>query len=395
MQSMVRTGLDHLAESEFRELEGRSIGILCNQSSLTRNLGHVLDLLVDRVRRGQLKVAAVFGPEHGLHGHTQDNMIEWEGALDSRTGFRVHSLYGQYREPQPEMLSGIDLFLVDIPDVGSRYYTFIWSMALCMKACERAGIPMLVLDRPNPIGGHRVEGPMLDPALASFVGLYPLPVRHGMTVAEIARYLQSTEFPNLKLSVGPMDGWHRRQWYDETGLPWAMPSPNMPTLDTATVYPGGCLFEATNLSEGRGTTRPFEILGAPFVDGWRLADELNRLRLSGIRFRPIEFEPTFNKFAKERCGGVFLHVLDRESFEPVLTAVAILQTVRALYGSQLEWRSGPYEYEQIHRPIDILAGNRWLATAIDDLRPLDEIREQMRAECEPFLEIRQSCRIYP
>ncbi len=366
---------------------------------------------------GRLKIGAVFGPQHGLFGHTQDNMIEWEGAVDPRTGLTVHSLYGESREPNPKSLEGIDLFLVDIPDVGSRYYTFVWSMANCMKVCESMGIPVHVLDRPNPIGGTRVEGTLLKSEFASFVGEYPLPTRHGMTVGEIATYLKSSFFPKLTLTVTAVEDWARSEFLDETDVPWVMPSPNMPTLDTAIVYPGGCLLEATNLSEGRGTTRPFEIVGAPFLDAWKLANALNGLELPGVTFRPIQFEPTFNKHARTLCGGVFVHVTERRAFEPVLSYIAIMQEAIRFSGlvdstgspkeatfkaesaeTKLQgfaWRQPPYEYESEKMPIDILAGNDWLLTAIEKMQPLNEIRERMLRECAPFESVRHASLLYP
>lgn len=421
----VLTGLDILAREEFARLEGRSIGLLCNQASISTDLRHIVDLLLEPHRQGRLKIQAVFGPEHGLWGHTQDNMIEWEGGPDPRTGLAIHSLYGKDREPTDAMLDGIDLFLVDIPDVGARYYTFIWSMALCMKACRPKGIPVMVLDRPNPIGGVQVEGPVMEQELASFVGLYPLPARHGMTVGEVARYLHdlcpstpnplSPPFIGAKESEGPsshpprcvtgesilekgrlevitMQGWQREMYFEDSGLPWAVPSPNMPCVETAVVYPGQCLLEATTLSEGRGTTRPFEIFGAPGLDGWKLAENLNKLGLPGVHFRPIQFEPTFNKHARILCEGAFIHVTNRQSFRPVVASVAILQEVQRLGG--LEWNPGPYEYEVEKRPIDLLAGNTWLARAIESLTPLARIGERLSEESEAFAPRRAAALTY-
>lgn len=404
---MVLTGLDVLVREEFAQLKGKSIGLVCNQASVTRDLRYGLDLLVPEHRLVNLKIQAVFGPQHGLFGHTQDNMIEWEGAVDRRTGLRVFSLYGERREPTPAMLDGIEELVVDLQDVGARYYTFVWTMSLCMKACEPLGIPVTLLDRPNPIGGEQVEGTVLQLGFESFVGQYPLPTRHGMTIGEIARHLQRTYFPKLQLNIVEMEGWERGMYWEHTGLPWSMPSPNMPTVDTAVVYPGACLLEATNLSEGRGTTRPFEIFGAPYLDSWRFAEGLGSLRLPGCTFRPLPFEPTFNKHKGKLCGGVQLHVTSRAHFEPVLTYIAILQEAIRQSGLQdaaqlpinqefvadseemrlpgFAWRNPPYEYVHDRRPIDILAGNDWLEPAISTLTPLGEIQERMRAECEQFI----------
>lgn len=284
--------------------------------------------------------------------------------------------------------------VIDLQDAGARYYTFIWTMALCMRACEAAGIPVLVLDRPNPLGGIEVEGTLLRPEFSSFVGLYPLPTRHGMTIGEIARFLAGAFFPRCRLDVVAMTEWKREMNFDDTGLPWAMPSPNLPTVDTALVYPGGCLLEATNLSEGRGTTRPFEMIGAPYLDGHRFCEALNRSGLDGVKFRPIEFEPTFNKHARERCGGCFVHVLDRSVFRPVLTSVAILQEAIRQADGRFAWKPPPYEYEAEKRPIDILAGNDWLADAIERLEPLADIAGRFRADCEEFEPVRRTALLY-
>ncbi|RYG48594.1 DUF1343 domain-containing protein [bacterium] len=404
---MVRTGLQSLLDAEFAPLRGLSLGVVCNQSAIDRDCVHLLDRLKPGHDQGLFRVQAVFGPEHGLFGHTQDNMIEWEGVTDPRTGFMIHSLYGQHRKPTPEMLRGVDHLLVDMPDIGSRYYTFAWTMAHCLEACAEAGIPATILDRPNPIGGVQVEGPVLRPGFESFVGLYPVPTRHGMTLGEIADWLKRRFLPGLDLTVMPCEGWDRSQYGDQTGLPWAMPSPNMPTVETAVVYPGGCLLEATNLSEGRGTTRPFETLGAPFLDGWKLAHALNGLALGGVRFRPIQFEPTFNKYAGKLCEGVFVHVTDRRTFEPVLTYIAIIRQCLRQTGLRdtshlpedpvfkaasaetgldgFAWKRPPYEYVHDRSPIDLLAGNDWLRSAIESDAPLERIRERMRSECAAFL----------
>ncbi len=386
------TGLDLLVAEGFQTLRGETLGLLCNQASIASDYQHVLELLLDEP---SLKLGTVFGPQHGLYGHTQDNMVEWEGSSDPRTGLVVHSLYGEHREPTSEMLSGIDLLLVDLPDVGARYYTFIWTLALCMKKCEELGIPVTVLDRPNPLGGLQVEGPVLDPAFSSFVGLYPLPVRHGMTVGEIANYLGRHYFPSLSLSIVPMQGWSRSDSFKDTGLPWAMPSPNMPTPDTAIVYPGGCLLEGTNLSEGRGTTRPFETFGAPYLDAWKFAHALNALELPGCRFRATQFEPTFQKHARTLCEGAFLHVTDPRSFEPVLAYVAVMQEAMKQAKGKFEWKQPPYEYETEKLPIDILVGNAWLRECVESLSPLPEVRQRFLQESSIFEPLRSESLLYP
>ncbi len=391
---MTLTGLDLLAQGGFAEIHGRSIGLLCNQASVTRNLVHAVDLLLPGHARGDYVLKAVFGPQHGLHGHTQDNMIEWEGSADARTGIPIYSLYGEVREPTDEMLEGIDLFVVDLQDLGARYYTFIWSMALCMKACERRGIPMLVLDRPNPIGGVQVEGPVLVPALASFVGLHPLPTRHGMTIAEVAKHFQAAFYPRVQLSFLTLQGWSRSDYFDDLDLRWIPPSPNVPVVDSAVVYPGMCLLEATNLSEGRGTTRPFETFGAPWLDGWKLASALNGLELMGAHFRPVQFQPTFNKFSGEVCGGCFLHVTDRRSFEPVLAAIAVLRVCASMSGGKFEWKKPPYEYEAEKRPIDILFGRPDLAEVALGDTPLNQVHQMLVEDAARFEPARKSALLY-
>lgn len=271
------------------------------------------------------------------------------------------------------MLEGVDEIVFDVPDVGSRYYTFIWTLALCMKACEPLGIKVTVLDRPNPINGVTKEGPILDPAYASFVGLYPLQIRHGMTMGEVGRHLKEAHFPGVDLRVIEVEGWNRSLYLDETDFPWAMPSPNMPTVDTAVVYPGMCLLEGTQLSEGRGTTRPFEIFGAPYIDGWALAEDLNSQSLPGCRFRPYQFQPTFQKHAEQLCQGCHLHVTDRRAFRSFLTGCVILQRINHLYPDDFKWLDPPYEYEENLMPIDILLGNGWLRGSIEDGSNLFEV----------------------
>jgi uncharacterized protein YbbC (DUF1343 family) len=320
-------------------------------------------------------------------------MIEWEGYEDPRTGIPFFSLYGEHREPKPEWLNGLDVLLIDLPDIGSRYYTFIWTMALCMKACEAIGLPVMVLDRPNPIDGIHAEGTIGKPEFASFVGLYPLPMRHGMTLGEIARYLRNHFFPDIHLDIKRVVNWSREQVFEQTGLIWAMPSPNMPTPATALVYPGACLLEGTNLSEGRGTTRPFEIVGAPFLDGWKLADALSELNLKGVLFRPIIFQPTFQKHAGELCEGVQVHVTEAKTFRPVLTFLAILQTAWKQSQGKMKWNDPPYEYEETLLPFDILAGNSWLREAIETEKPISHLRDKMGSEYGSF-ELERICSLH-
>ncbi|HEX8281162.1 MAG TPA: DUF1343 domain-containing protein [Chthoniobacterales bacterium] len=347
--------IDRLAELWPRTLRGARVGALLHPASVSSTLVHTSRLL--EAQNGKLfELAAFFGPQHGFLGQTQDNMIEWQGYAHPRLGIPVYSLYGEHREPTRAMLEGVDVLLVDLQDIGARYYTFIWTLYLAMRACAAAGVHVVVCDRPNPINGVTTEGPLLNPAYRSFVGLHPLPVRHARTIGELARQFREEAFPDCALTVLPMTGWQREMWADDNGLPWVMPSPNMPTLETALVYPGMCLLEGTNISEGRGTTRPFEIFGAPFIEADDLARTLNAAGLPGVYFRENYFQPTFHKFAGELCGGAQLHVTDRDAFRPLETALTIIRHLRSRYANSFQWKQPPYEYEYERLPIEVLLG---------------------------------------
>ena len=352
----VRLAIDDLPSRWPDRFCGAKIGAVLHPASVDSNLRPTLEVLERGVADGLLEIGALFGPQHGFTGTTQDNMIEWEGAQHPRLGLPVHSLYGEHREPTSEMLSGLDALLVDLQDVGARYYTFIWTLFLCMKACEAAGLPVIVHDRPNPIGGDATEGAPLHPDYRSFVGLHPIAPRHGQTIGELANQFKPEAFPDCDLTVLQMSGWERAMFYDDTGLPWVLPSPNMPTLDTAIVYPGMCLLEGTNLSEGRGTTRPFELIGAPWVDTREFVSALRARDLPGVHFREVEFEPTFQKHANQLCGGCQMHVTDRIAFQPLRTGVELIGTARELYPEAFAWKPPPYEYETEKLPIEILLG---------------------------------------
>ena len=377
----LHTGLHLLHKKWPKLLKGARVGLLLHPASVNSRLNHALDIFM-RSKKFELK--ALFGPQHGILGETQDNMVEWKGFHDRKTGLPVYSLYGKTRKPFPSMLRNIDVLAVDLQDVGSRYYTFIWTIELCMQACTEVDKSVVILDRPNPIGGHRTEGPVLETQFASFVGQRPLPVRHGMTIGEITRYLQQTYYPSLDLHVIPLHGWKRKMWFDQTGLPWVMPSPNMPTLDTATVYPGMCLLEGTNLSEGRGTTRPFEIFGAPYINGVTFVQRLTQYKLPGVVFRPLNFQPTFQKYAGQLCGGAQIHIRDREKFRPFKTAVAILSVVQTMYSRDFTWNQPPYEYEYKKMPIDILAGTDQLRRFIEQGKSLRQMEKWWTSQCNEF-----------
>jgi uncharacterized protein YbbC (DUF1343 family) len=385
----VLTGLARVLE-ERSVLEGKRIGLIANATSVDASLAHAADRL--RVVPG-VQLIALFGPEHGLRGHAQDQ-IELGDAIDERTGLRVHSLYGATRVPTPAMLRGLDALVFDVQDIGARYYTFIWTLAHAMEACARDGLEMIVLDRPNPIGGAHIEGNLIEPGYTSFVGLYPIPNRHGMTVGELARLFNDEFGIGCRLSVVPMRGWRRDQWFTRTGLPWVLPSPNMPTLATALVYPGACLVEGTNLSEGRGTTRTFEIVGAPWVDPYRLVAELQQEDLPGVSFRPLFFEPTFHKFAGQVCGGVQQHLVDRSAYRPLRTGVALLKAVRRLWPSSFRWREPPYEYETSRPAIDVLAGTSRLREQVEADAPLAEIERRWKLDSRRFHALRAKYLLY-
>jgi uncharacterized protein YbbC (DUF1343 family) len=321
-------------------------------------------------------------------------MVEWEGFCDQETGLPVYSLYGKTRSPIPDMLQNIDCLVIDLPDVGARYYTFAWTVALCLQACQENQVSCVVLDRPNPITGMMVEGPVLDPSFSSFVGLYSLPIRHGMTMGELATYFNGEFGIGCDLTVVPMEGWKRQMWYEETGLPWVMPSPNMPTLDTALVYPGMALLEGTSVSEGRGTTRPFEIFGNPGADPYALVRALENDHLSGVTFRPLHFMPTFQKHQGKLCGGAQIHVTDRDAFLPVLTGVAIIRSLYQLCPETFRWKEPPYEYEAEKLPIDILAGSDALRLQIEGGCSLEEISLSWKGQTEDFLARRKPYLIY-
>jgi uncharacterized protein YbbC (DUF1343 family) len=335
-------------------LDGRAVGIVCNPASVDHRFTHLADAMT---RQGRARLAAIFGPQHGFRSDVQENMIETGHAQDARRRVPVYSLYSETREPSAEMLHGLDVLVIDLQDVGTRIYTYIYTMAYCLIAAKKHGVKVIVCDRPNPIGGTQVEGPMLAPGWESFVGLYPIPMRHGMTIGELARLFNEHFGIGADLQVVTMEGWRREMYHDDAQAPWVMPSPNMPTLDSAIVYPGTVLFEGTNVSEGRGTTRPFELIGAPWVAAETFAEALNARSAAGVIFRPVVFEPTFHKHARQSCGGCQIHVTDRRTFAPALIGILLTEAFRAADPDRFRWRDPPYEYEHTKLPFDILAGS--------------------------------------
>ena len=374
-------GIEILLRDRLDLVSDGRIGFLSHPASVDRHLRHGVDLLW---RHPRIRLTALMGPQHGARGETQDNMIEWRDYRDPVTGLPVYSLYSDTRTPTPEMLEQMDVLVIDLQDVGTRVYTYIYTMALAMEACREAGVEVIVLDRPNPINGVDVEGPLLEPDFASFVGLYPLPVRHGLTIGELARFFNEEMGIGCRLEVVPMEGWDRHMFFDETGLPWVMPSPNLPTPESALVYAGTVILEGTNVSEGRGTTRPFEISGAPWVRADRLLERLEKLQNLSVIFRPLYAVPTFHKWAGELIGGVQIHVLDRPAFRPFRTALGLLLAYRSLGPDRFEWRHPPYEYEFERLPFDILCGCDSIRHQIETGRPLPEIEAGWEAGVASF-----------
>ncbi len=360
----VASGLDVLASRRFASLRGLAVGLVCNPTAVDRRLRHAADLFHEA--QG-VRLAALFGPEHGVRGDAQ-YMAAVVGGRDRRTGVRVHSLYGNTPEslrPTDRMLRGLDTLVFDIQDVGTRYYTYQATMLYCMEAASRAGIPFVVLDRPNPIGGNAVEGPGMRPGFESFCGVHDVAVRHGLTVGELAGLYREERGLDLELTVVPCRGWRRGMSQRDTGLVWVLPSPNMPTPETALVYPGMCLLEGTNLSEGRGTTRPFELFGAPWLDAEKLAGALGSSRLPGVRFRPASFVPTWDKHAGVRCHGVEVVVDDRQAFRPFRTGVACIVSARELDPDRFRWRRERYEFVDRVPAFDLLCGSSRERDAIE------------------------------
>ena len=387
----MQLGIDRLVDGPDAGLiAGQRLGVVCNPASIDSRFRHV----VDRLTQAGCRLTAIFGPQHGFHSDVQENMIESAHGQDARRRLPVYSLYSETREPTREMLADVDVLVIDLQDVGTRIYTYIYTMANCLRAARRHGIRVVVCDRPNPIGGDQIEGASLVAGYESFVGQFPIPMRHGMMIGELTRLFNDTFGLGAAVDVVRMEGWHRSMYFDDTGLPWVLTSPNIPTLDTAILYPGAVLFEGTMISEGRGTTRPFELIGAPWIDGDRLATALNARGLPGVFFRPAFFEPTFHKHAKTGCGGCQIHVTDRRSFEPVRASVELLVELRRHAPERFAWREPPYEYEHVKPPIDILYGSDRLRTAVDADRSAEEIRAAWDADEEAFALLREPFLLY-
>lgn len=387
---MTLTGTDRIASGKFRIPDAAAAGLLANPASVSSDLVHIRDILLEK----GITLKAIFGPQHGYRGETQANMIEWKGYKDPESGIPVHSLYGENRSPTGEMLEGIELMIIDLQDVGTRCYTYTWTAILMMKECAASSISILVLDRPNPIGGESVEGPAVRKGYQSFVGLFPLPVRHGMTIGEILAMVNKESETGADLEIVTCKDWRREMYFRDTGLPWVLPSPNMPAPETAMAYPGTVMLEGTNISEGRGTTLPFQIIGAPFIEPRSFSEELARRSPGGAIFRPLHFRPTWDKYAGEICGGVQIHVSDRSIFSPVRTGAEIICAAASMYPDHFGFLPPPYEYETEHPPIDIISGSPRLRETVESGESTGPLFEAWKEEENLFMAKREEYRIY-
>ena len=379
---MVITGLESLLNKFPRELKGKNIGILCHASSISSDYQHISEIFF---KRNDCKLVALFGPQHGIHGQTQDNMIEWQSQRHPIFDVPLYSLYGSQRKPTPEMLQGIDILLIDLQDVGARLYTYIWTVKLCMEACTEAGIPVWVLDRPNPIALLPFDGPVLKKDFFTFVGGASIPLCHRMTIGEMAIWIKENYYKHCNLKVEWMKNWRRHSIFSDSGLPWVLPSPNIPKLQTAIVYPGTVLVEALNLSEGRGTTIPFELFGAPFINSEKLKKNLDDRHIKGCVFRPHDFIPTFHKFAGELCNGMQIHITDLNIFKPVGTTLEIFDAIiETSLNDALKFKMPPYEYEYNLMPFDILSGDSGMRETLISRKNIQTEKERWESEIEDF-----------
>ncbi len=383
----VRTGIQNLLDGEIGLLRGQRVGLVTHPAAVLPDLTHTLDALL----AAGVKVTALFGPEHGFFGEAGAG-VALSSRVDARTGLPVYSLYGEQYAPSAEALQGVDTLVFDMQEVGARFYTFISTLYHTLTAAARDGKRLVVCDRPNPLNGCLVEGPLVAPGFESFVGIAPIPIRYGMTIAELALFFKAISGADLDLRVIRMDGWRRAMWFDQTGLPWVIPSTNMPTLASATVYPGTCFLEGTNLSEGRGAALPFELFGAPWLDAYTLAGRLNELKLPGARFRPAFFTPTASKHAGQVCKGAQLFVTDREAFRPARTGLAILETCRALAPD--EFAIQPPRRPGARPPLDNLCGSNHMRIAISGGIPADQIAAEWLPAETAFTERRQAYLLY-
>ncbi len=389
---MISLGIEQLILSPPPWLTGQRLGLLCNQASTDSNLRHSRDLVHDAFPG---RLACLLTPQHGFFAEKQDNMIESGHALDSSTGLPIFSLYGRERRPSKEMFALFDVLVIDLFDVGTRVYTFLYTMAYCLEAAAAYNKKVLVLDRPNPVGGELVEGNIIQEECYSFVGLYPLPMRHGLTFGELALLLNNHFGIGADLEIIPMQGWQRRMLYRDTGLPWVFPSPNMPAPATALVYPGQVIWEGTNISEGRGTCLPFELFGAPFLEPSEILPRIEKnAELTGCFLRPLIFEPTANKWVGQTCKGFQLHVIDAAAFRPYRTTLALLQAVMLLYPEAFAYKKPPYEYEYERLPMDLILGDRKLRLALENDASIMDLEKSWQHDLDAFADLRREVFLY-
>jgi uncharacterized protein YbbC (DUF1343 family) len=389
--SKVLTGLECFIESVPKKLHGARFGLLSNPASVNRHFCHAR-VLIDKGFPGQL--TRLYSPQHGFYSEKQDNMVESRDAIDPVLGIPVLSLYGKTRQPTREMLEPIDVLIIDLQDVGTRVYTFVYTISYCMEAAKQFGKKVIVLDRPNPINGVTVEGNCLSSEFASFVGRYSIPMRHGLTVGELARLFNEHCGIGCELDVVPMKGWDRRMLFSDTGLSWVAPSPNLPTPTSAMVYPGQVIWEGTNVSEGRGTTLPFELFGAPFINVKKINEAIRGFSLPGVVFRETGFEPTSNKWQGRFCHGFQIHVTDPDRYQPYRTTLELLRAVWQHHQEHFQWKSPPYEYEHHRLPIDLILGDQDIRRRIERGDTIDSIAASWQKDLDAFIETRQAYRLY-
>lgn len=388
---MIRIGIEQLCRSPLESLAGKRFGLLSNQASTDSSFMHSRDLL-RQTFPGQL--TCLFSPQHGFFSEKQDNMVESDHGLDLESGLPVYSLYGETRKPYPSMFAGIDVLLVDLIDVGTRVYTFIWTVVHCLEVAKETGVKVVILDRPNPIGGHLVEGNLLAVDCASFVGRCAIPMRHGLTIGELALFCNQELSIGAELEVVRMGGWQRHMFFPATGYPWVFPSPNMPSFMAALVYPGQVIWEGTNISEARGTTLPFELLGAPFLQHGAVLSFLQATDLPGCRLRPLRFEPTSGKWMGQGCNGFQIHVTDCEQFRPYRTSLALLQAIQTLYPEQFAYKEPPYEYEFERLPMDLIIGDRRVREALEQGVSIQEMEQGWQEELEAYQQRSRAVLLY-
>lgn len=387
----VLTGLDLFKEDYWKKLKGLRLGLLSNQASLDCNLAPA-KTVISRLLPGQTKL--LFGPQHGHGGEDQDNMVETGHSHDAELNIPVFSLYSKTRKPSRELLDMIDILIIDLQDVGTRVYTFASTMVNCLKAAAQNGKRVIIFDRPNPLGGEIIEGNLLKNELFSFVGTYNLPIRHGLTMGEIAQLINNLMSIDLDLDIVPMRGWRRNMLWHDTEIRWVMPSPNMPFPGTAYVYPGQVIWEATNISEGRGTCRPFELFGSPFLDTKLVLNKVQPGTTEGCHLQETSFRPTFQKWKDELCKGFMIHILDHRKYSPYLTSLSLLKTIYDTHRDTFQWKRPPYEYEYEKMPIDMILGNSSLRREIEAGEDIFSIRSGWLSELDDYREWRKSYLIY-